>query len=80
MGSKRGGHAVAAAGSSLFAMGGFDSVQALRQCEAFDARVRAPADHLVCCMCGRDEKIHLVSILAPANSPTMHFLRPTRCR
>ena len=41
MASKRGGHAVAAAGGALYAMGGFDGVQALRQCEAFDTRVRA---------------------------------------
>lgn len=39
MASKRGGHAVAAAGGQLYALGGFNSVQAIPSCEVFDPRV-----------------------------------------
>lgn len=39
MASKRGGHAVAAAGGQLYALGGFDSVQAIPHCEAYEPRV-----------------------------------------
>lgn len=43
MASKRGGHAVAAAGGQLYALGGFNSVQAIPSCEVFDSRVSLPA-------------------------------------
>lgn len=39
MASKRGGHAVAAAGGQLYALGGFNSVQAIPHCEAYEPRV-----------------------------------------
>lgn len=39
MAGKRGGHAVAAVGGCLYALGGFDGVQAIPHCEAFEPRV-----------------------------------------
>lgn len=39
MASKRGGHAVAAAAGQLYALGGFNSVQAIPHCEVLDTRV-----------------------------------------
>lgn len=42
MASKRGGHACVAAGGLLYALGGFDSQQAIPHCEVFDPRVSAP--------------------------------------
>ena len=39
MASKRGGHACVAAGGCLYALGGFDSLQAIPHCEVFDPRV-----------------------------------------
>lgn len=41
MASVRGGHAVAAAGGMLYALGGFNSVQAIPHCELFDPKVSA---------------------------------------
>lgn len=41
MASRRGGHAVAAAGGALYALGGFNSTQAVPHCEVLEARVRA---------------------------------------
>jgi hypothetical protein len=37
--SRRGGHAVAAAGGQLFCLGGFNSGQAVPHCEALEPRV-----------------------------------------
>lgn len=39
MASKRGGHACVAAQGLLYALGGFDSTQAIPHCEVFDPRV-----------------------------------------
>ena len=43
MASKRGGHACVAAGGLLYALGGFDSQQAIPHCEVFDPRVSKAA-------------------------------------
>jgi hypothetical protein len=40
MASKRGGHALAAADGLLYALGGFNSVQAIPSCEVFEPEVR----------------------------------------
>lgn len=45
MGSKRGGHACVAAGGLLYALGGFNSQQAIPHCEVFDPRVRPRQGH-----------------------------------
>ena len=39
--SQRGGHAVSAAGDTLYVIGGFDGVQAMPSCELFEPRVSA---------------------------------------
>ena len=52
MASKRGGHAVAAAGGQLYALGGFNSVQAIPHCEAYEPRVSERPLAFDCCSLG----------------------------
>jgi len=72
MASKRGGHAVAAAGGQVYALGGFNSVQAIPHCEAYEPRV---SGRLVTCFTHREQlrKCSVVVLPSAACSGSRHM-------